>query len=116
MTRRAAWSCGVVVYSLMLMFPLARVSVARGAKKLATHTVVAAAGGAAPAGGSYMTFFRVALNMRNQIAFDASLGGPSTTGVFVADRRTTSTIALGGNPDPAAANFAQVGSPFITPQ
>jgi hypothetical protein len=63
MTRRAALYCVVLVYSLILVGPLAHVSVAEGEKKLATHTVVAASGGAAPAGGSYMTFFRVALNM-----------------------------------------------------
>ena len=116
MTKRAALSCLVLVYSLILVFPLAQVSVAQGANELVTHTVVAASGDAAPAGGTYMTFFRVALNMRSQIAFDVSLGGPSTSGVFVADRGTTSAIALGGNPDPAAANFAAVSSPFITPQ
>ena len=106
MTKRAALSCLVLVYSLILVFPLAQVSVAQSANELVTHTVVAASGDAAPAGGSYMTFFRVALNMRSQIAFDVSLGGPSTTGVFVADRGTTSAVALGGNPDPAAANGA----------
>ena len=111
---RFVMQLGLLVYALVLASPLAQVSVAGAAKELATHTVVAASGGAAPAGGSYMSFFRVALNMRNQIAFDASLGGPSTTGVFVADLGTTSTIALGGNPDPAAANFAVVTSPFIT--
>ena len=114
MTKRTALYCVVLVYALILVFPFSQVTVAERAKKLARHTVVAASGTAAPAGGNFMSFFRAAANMRNQIAFDASLGGPSTTGVFVADRRRTSTIALGGNPDPSAANFAIVNSPFIT--
>ena len=115
MTKRAALYWVVLVCSLILVFPFAQVSFADAAKKLATHTIVAASGSPAPDGGNYMNFFRVALNQRNQIVFDASLGGPSTTGVFVADGGKTSTIGLGGNPNPASSNFAQVANPFITP-
>ena len=57
-----------------------------------------------------------ALNVRHEVAFDAILGGPPfTTGVFVGDGKTTSTIALGANPDPAAPSFGTVFNPFITP-
>jgi hypothetical protein len=54
------------------------------------------------------------MNRRSEIAFDATLGGPSTTGVFFADGGRISTIALGGNPDPAVATFVSVGNSFIT--
>lgn len=79
------------------------------------HNIVAATGDAAPAGGNYTLFHNtLALNERNQLAFDAGLGGPSATGVFVSDGMTTSAIALGGNPDPAAGNFNFVSTPFLT--
>jgi hypothetical protein len=77
------------------------------------HTIVAASGGAAPAGGNYIAFSSASLNARNDVVFDAFLGGPSITGVFVGDGTRTSTIALGGNQDPAAANFAFVENPYI---
>ena len=104
----------VLVCALILMLPVAQMALAAGAKAGVSHTVVAASGTAAPAGGNYGIFTHVTMNARSQIAFDASLGGPSTSGVFVGDGRRTSTIALGGDPDPAAANFAFVGNPFFT--
>jgi hypothetical protein len=113
MTRAVAYSV-VLVSAVTLTLPFAQVPLAAGAKKTVTHTVLATSGSAAPAGGTYVTFIHVALNARSQIAFDASLGGPSTSGVFLTDGRTTSAIALGGNPDPAAANFTFVDNPFIT--
>jgi hypothetical protein len=79
------------------------------------HTVIAASGDAAPAGGNYASFLNtLALNARGDVAFDARLGGPSATGVFVNDGVTTSVIALGGNPDPTAGNFNFVSTPFLT--
>src|ERR1043165_645197 len=79
----------------------------------ATHTIIAASGEAAPAGGNYTGFLNtLAVNARGQVTFDARLGGPSATGVFVNDGNTTSAIALG--PDPTAANFNFVSTPFIT--
>ncbi len=59
------------------------------------HTLIAASGDAAPAGGNYspFSFFNVRLNARHDVAFDASVG--TTTGVFVGDGNTTSTITLG---------------------
>lgn len=79
------------------------------------HTIIAASGDAAPAGGNYVGFLNtLALNARGQVTFDARLGGPSATGVFVSDGTTTSAIALGGNPDPTAGNFSFVSTPFIT--
>jgi hypothetical protein len=80
-----------------------------------THTVIAASGDAAPAGGNYTTLPDApALNVRGQMAFDAVLGGPSTRGVFLSDGVTISPIALSGNLDPAAANFGFVSTPFLT--
>lgn len=79
------------------------------------HTIIAASGDAAPAGGNYVGFLNtLAVNARGQLAFDARLGGPSATGVFVSNGITTSAIALGGNPDPTAGNFSFVSTPFIT--
>lgn len=81
------------------------------------HTIVAASGGVAPAGGNYLPRFSQArLNARHEVAFDAVVGGPPfTSGVFVGNGRTTSTIALGANPDPAAPSFGEVQDPFVTP-
>src|ERR1044071_1396198 len=72
------------------------------------HTVIAATGDAAPAGGNYLlaSFSNVRLNARHDVVFDASVG--ATTGVFVGDGRTTSTIALGDN-------LGSVSNPFNTP-
>ena len=79
------------------------------------HTIIAASGDAAPSGGSYVGFLNtLAVNARGQVTFDARLGGPSKTGVFVSDGTTTFPIALGGNPDPTASNFNFVSTPFLT--
>jgi hypothetical protein len=79
------------------------------------HTIIAASGDAAPAGGNYLGFFSTpASNVGGQVAFDAFLGGPSRLGVFIGRGTTTSAIALGGDPDPAAANFGFVIAPFLT--
>ena len=113
MKRAIAYSV-VLVSAITLTLPFAQVPLAAGAKTKVRHTVLATSGSAAPAGGNYVTFVHVALNARSQIAFDASLGGPSTTGVFLTDGVTTFPMALGGNPDPAAANFVSVDNPFVT--
>src|SRR5215470_5469447 len=79
------------------------------------HIIIAATGDAAPAGGNYASFLNtLAVNARGQVTFDARLGGPSATGVFVSDGNATSAIALGGNPDPTAGNFNFVSTPFLT--
>lgn len=70
------------------------------------HTIIAATGDAAPAGGNYLSFSNVSLNARHDVAFDASVG--VTTGIFVGDGKTTSTTALG-------ENLGFVSNPFITP-
>ena len=108
--KRAVTQSAVLLSALVLTpsFPAA------AAKTPVSHTVVAATGTAAPAGGLYIAFSLVALNARSQVAFDATLGGPSTTGVFVGDGWRTSTIALGGDPDPTAANFKFGNTPVIT--
>ena len=86
-----------------------------GVRAQTRHTIIAASGDAAPAGGNYTTFLNtLAVNARGQVAFDARLGGPSVTGVIVSDQISSSAIALGGNPDPTAGNFNFVSTPFIT--
>ena len=79
------------------------------------HTVIAASGDTAPAGGNYVFFLSSpASNTPGRVAFDAFLGGPSHSGVFVSDGRTTAAIALGGDPDPAAGNFGFAFAPSLT--
>lgn len=89
-------------------------SAAGGANGGVTHTIVAASGTAAPDGGTYNTFTAVSLDAANEVAFDATLRGPSGSGVYVAGQTTATTVALGGNPDPAAANFTFVRNAFMT--
>jgi len=99
----------------LLALTLSQVLSVTGVRSQVRHTVIAASGDAAPAGGNYTEFLNtLALNARGQVAFDARLGGPSKTGVFVSDYISTSAIALGGNPDPTAGNFNFVSTPFIT--
>jgi len=101
------------VFALVVL-TLAQFLCTAGALAQATHTVIAASGTAAPAGGNYFGFDTVAMNSRGQVAFNAILAGPSTSGVFVNHGTTTSAIALGGNPDPAAGNFSFVTIPTVT--
>src|SRR3954463_15070014 len=99
----------------LIAVTLSQVLLGASVQSQVTHTVVAASGDTAPAGGNYTQFLNtLALNARGQVAFDARLGGPSTTGVFVYDQVSTSVIALGGNPDPNAGNLNFVSTPFIT--
>jgi hypothetical protein len=96
--------------------PIATLSAGAAGRKV-RHTIIAASGGAAPAGGNYSTFsfLNATLNARHAVAFDAVVSGPPpTTGVFVGDGKTTSTVALGVNPDPDAPSFGAVSNPFIT--
>ena len=102
-----------LVALLLIALPFAHVMLSSPVK-VVQHTVVATSGVAAPAGGNYFIFFNARLNARPEVIFDALLSGPSTTGVFVGDGRTTSTIALGGNPDPVAGNFGFVINPLVT--
>jgi hypothetical protein len=104
----------VMVPAFISALPFAQVSSASGAGAKVSHTVIAASGTAAPAGGIYNGFSLVRRNARGQTAFRATLRGPSTTGVFLEDRTGTAAIALGGNPDPSAANFGFVGDPSLT--
>src|SRR6266545_315968 len=116
--KRAILYTVVLLLPALMALPSAQMSSAGGAKVKVSHTVVAATGAAAPAGGNYSTFsfFNATLNARHAVAFDAFVIGPHpTTGVFVGDGKTTSTIALGANPDPAAPSFGFVFNPFITP-
>ena len=100
---------------VLIALTLSQVLSVTGVRSQVTHTAIAASGDAAPAGGNYAEFLNtLALNASGQVAFDARLGGPSTTGVFVSDHISTSAIALGGNPGPTAGNFNFVSTPFIT--
>src|SRR5215468_10841352 len=114
--KRAILYTVVLLLPTLMALPSAQMSSAAGAKVKVSHTVVVASGAAAPAGGNYITFLNATLNARHAVAFDAFVIGPHpTTGVFVGDGKTTSTIALGANPDPAAPSFGFVLNPFITP-
>ena len=102
-------SCAFIALMLSQFLTVTRV------RAQVQHTIIAASGDAAPAGGNYNGFLNtLAVNARGQVTFDTRLGGPSTTGVFVFDGTTTSAIALGGNLDPTAGNFNFVSNPFIT--
>jgi len=116
--KRAILYTVVRLLPALMALPIAQMSLAAGAQMPVRHTIIAASGNAAPAGGNYLplSFFNARLNARHEVAFDAFVGGPPfTTGVFVGDGSTTSTIALGANPDPSAPSFGQVSNPFITP-
>jgi hypothetical protein len=114
MIRCRFMSCSRTVCTLMVL-ALVQFLPAIGAQAQVRHTIVAASGEAAPAGGAYGSLLNtITVNPRGQIAFDVLLGGPATSGVFVSNGTTTSTIALGGNPDPAAGNFVFVSAPSLT--
>ena len=106
----------LVVLAAILAQPMAPMSSVIGAGIEVRHTIIAASGGAAPAGGNYLPLFvNARLNARHEVAFDAFVGGPPfTTGVFAGDGRAAFAIALGSNPDPSGPSFGLVGSPFIT--
>jgi hypothetical protein len=108
------WSCRRIACALMVLM-LVQFASATGAQAQVRHTIIAASGEAAPAGGNYGNFLNtISLNAGGKVAFDVLLGGPSTSGVFVSNGTTTSAIALGGNPDPAAGNFVFVSAPSLT--
>jgi hypothetical protein len=94
----------VLILTASIAQPLLQIS---SANTKVRHTVIAASGDAAPAGGNYLSssFANVSLNTRHDVAFDASVG--VTTGVFVGDGKTTTTTALGDT-------FGFVSNPFIT--
>jgi hypothetical protein len=111
---KRAVSCSIVLVLALMALPFAQMSSAAGGRAEVHHTIIAASGNAAPAGGIYSPFlFKPILNPRDQVVFETSLLGPSTSGVFVGDGTTTSTIALGGNPDPTAGNFGFVNNSFF---
>jgi hypothetical protein len=106
----------VLVGGVISLLPFAELPLGAGTDGLVSHTVIAASGGSAPAGGRYLPLFSNArVNAGREVVFDAVVGGPpATTGVFIGQGRTTSAIALGVNADPAAPSFGEVSSPFIT--
>ena len=58
----------VLACALFLTLPAAQMASAAGAKAGVSHTVVAASGTAAPAGGNYAIFTHVTVNARGEIA------------------------------------------------
>ena len=108
-------SCSPAV-SVFVVLAVVQLVSATGVQAQVRHTIIAASGEAAPAGGTYGNFLNtMSLNARGEVAFDVRLGGPSTSGVFVSNGATTQAIALGGNPDPAARNFVPAGSSSSKP-
>jgi hypothetical protein len=104
-----------LICSALIALTLSQFLSATAVRAQVQHTIIAASGDAAPAGGNYVSFLNtLGLNARGDVTFDARLGGPSATGVFVSNGLTTSVIALGGNPDPSAGNFNFVSTPFLT--
>ena len=100
----------ILTVAASMALPFAQISSA--AQVEVRHTIVAATGDPAPTGGNYLpgSFSNVSLNASSEVTFDASVGPPFTTGVFVGDGTTTSTVALGSNP-----SLGAVSNPFITP-
>ena len=101
--------CALIALTLV-QFPWAA-----GARAQVEHAVIAATGAAAPAGGNYLFFNTIAVNARGQVAFDAFLSGPSTSGVFVSDGMRSSAIALGGKPRPGGEELSASSSPRPSP-
>ena len=104
---------GSLAIAALIAATLTQVLSPPGASAQVKHTVIAATGTAAPKGGSFFRFQSIGINPRGQVAFDAQLHGASTLGIFVGDGKTTSAIALAGNPDPMSGDFGSVGSPTI---
>ena len=73
------------------------------------HVVIARTGDAAPAGGNYAHLNTVTLNRRGNAAFDSTLRGTDSSGVFTFDGTTSTAVALGGNSGP----FDFVSVPII---
>src|SRR5262249_61231978 len=81
--KRAILYMVVLLLPALMALPSAQMSSAAGAKVKVSHTVVAATGAAAPAGGNYITFLNATLNARHVVAFGAIFVGPHpTTGVL----------------------------------
>ena len=116
MKRPGLYTAALLLPALSAL-PFAQTLRAARANTAFQHTIIALSGTAAPAGGNYLaqSFLNATLNARHEVAFDATVSGPSgvTTGVFVGDGETASTIALGINP--AGTSFGFVSNPFITP-
>jgi hypothetical protein len=113
--KRALLHIFVLALAAAMAFPFAPVSTATNVK--VRHTVIAATGEASPTGGNYLqgSFSNVRLNARHEVVFDATVGPLFSSDVFVNDGKTTSTVALGINPDPVGPSFGSVTNPYITP-
>ena len=86
-------SCSPAV-SVFVVLAVVQLVSATGVQAQVRHTIIAASGEAAPAGGTYGNFLNtISLNARGEVAFDVRLGGPSTSGVFVSNGATTQAIA-----------------------
>ena len=109
-------SYSIILLPAFISLPIAQMSAAPRTTRKVRNTIIAASGSAAPAGGYFRPLILNATVIpRHEVAFDSFVGGPQfTIGVFVVDGKTTSTIALGANPDPTAPSFGFVFNPFIT--
>lgn len=100
-------------FAAILTAALAQMLLAPDASAKEGHRIVAASGDPAPEGGTFLRFLGLATNERGEVAFHALLLGSSQAGIFAWNGRTTSAIALAGNPDPASGDFAFVDAPVI---
>src|ERR1700752_3877535 len=104
--KRAFLFLVILTVTAAIAQPFFQISSAAEGNVKVRHTVIAATGDAAPSGGNYLqfSFANVRLNAHD-VTFDASVG--DTTGIFVGDGKTTSTVTLAGN--------GSVANPYITP-
>lgn len=69
---------------------------------------IAAAGDAAPGGGTYAAFGGPTINNNGEVAFAASIeGGAVNGGIFVASAKETRMLVGAGNPEPSGGIFSQ---------
>lgn len=69
---------------------------------------IAAAGDAAPGGGTYSAFGGPTINNNGDVAFAASIeGGAVNGGIFVASAKETRMLVGAGNPEPSGGIFSQ---------
>ena len=69
---------------------------------------IAAAGDAAPGGGTYAAFGGPTINNNGEVAFAASIeGGAVNGGIFIASAKETRMLVGAGNPEPSGGIFSQ---------
>jgi hypothetical protein len=99
----------VMVPAFISALPFAQVSSASGAGAKVSHTVIAASGTAAPAGGIYNGFSLVRRNARGQTAFRATLRGqPRLLLAAIPIRLPQTSGSSATRPSPGAARFSSM--------